>query len=121
MDGLRELYEEIILDHNRNPRNFNKKQDDTNHSAHGHNPLCGDEFTLHLTIEDNTITDIGFEGTGCAISTASTSMMTEILIGKSTQEANVIFQNIHQLLTDEDDLEVDQSVLGKLTIDFTNT
>lgn len=115
MDDLRSLYEDIILDHNRKPRNYPKKQTDCNSSAHGHNPLCGDEFTIHLTLENNIIKDIGFEGAGCAISTASASMMTEAVKGKSKAEAAVYFNNMHQMLTD-DDADYDAAALGKLSI-----
>ena len=76
---LRALYEEVILDHNRNPRNFGRKPEGCNCTAHGHNPLCGDEIQVHLTVKDGIIDDITFEGHGCAISTASASLMTEAL------------------------------------------
>lgn len=115
---LRSLYEEVILDHNRNPRNYQKKPEDCNCSAHGHNPLCGDEVQVHLRIEDGVIKDIGFEGQGCAISTASASLMTEALKGKSEKDAAELFEALHDLLTDQDAEESDATSerLGKLTV-----
>ena len=79
MSDLRALYEEVVLDHNRRPRNFQKRPEGSNHRARGYNPVCGDEFTVHLKVEDGVIKDVGFEGAGCAISTASASLMTEAL------------------------------------------
>jgi nitrogen fixation NifU-like protein len=102
MSDLRDLYEEVILDHNRNPRNFLNKPNGTNRKAHGFNPLCGDEFALHLVVEDGIIKDVGFEGTGCAISTASASLMTEAIKGKTEEEAYALFDKIHKLLLQED-------------------
>ncbi len=101
MSDLRDLYEEIILDHNRNPRNFQKKPEGTNRSAYGFNPLCGDEFTVHLAVQDDIVRDVGFEGAGCAISTASASLMTEAVKGKTLNEAKVLFQDMRSLLTNE--------------------
>jgi len=100
MSELRDLYEEIILDHNRNPRNYPYKPGDANHSAHGFNPLCGDEFHVHLTVKDGVIADIGFEGAGCAISTASASLMSEALRGLTEAQANDLFERVHALLTE---------------------
>jgi nitrogen fixation NifU-like protein len=97
---IRALYEEVILDHNRNPRNFPKRPTGAAHHAHGFNPLCGDEFTVHLKIEDGRIIDSGFEGAGCAISTASASLMTEAIKGKTVEEAKALFGHVHQLITD---------------------
>ena len=116
---LRALYEEVILDHNRNPRNYPKIPDGCNCSAHGDNPLCGDQVAVHLRIADGVIQDIGFEGRGCAISTASASLMTEALKGKSEAEAAALFETIHKLLTgrNADDSDGDtQDRLGKLTV-----
>lgn len=98
---LRSLYEEVILDHNRNPRNFQYAPPGANHIAHGYNPLCGDEFTVSLRLENGVVTDIGFEGAGCAISTASASLMTEIVKGKTVEEARALFESVHGLLTGE--------------------
>jgi nitrogen fixation NifU-like protein len=115
---LRSLYEEVILDHNRNPRNYPKKPDGCNCSAHGHNPLCGDEVQVHVRLQDGVIQDIGFEGHGCAISTASASLMTEALKGKSEAEAAALFDAIHALLTNQvaDDSDAAADRLGKLTV-----
>ena len=116
MMDLRTLYEEVILDHNRHPRNFGKKPEHTSHSAHGHNPLCGDEVQIHLRIEDGIIREVGFEGQGCAISTASASLMTEALAGKSEEEAKAIFDALHELLTDEDANDDGMQAMGKLAV-----
>ncbi|MFQ5994433.1 MAG: Fe-S cluster assembly sulfur transfer protein SufU [Acidiferrobacterales bacterium] len=112
MSDLRSLYEEVILDHNRNPRNFLKKPEGTNRQAHGFNPLCGDEFTVYLIVENGIIRDVGFEGAGCAISTASASLMTEAVKGKTEEEAQAIFRSVHDLLTKESQAPD----LGKLTV-----
>ena len=102
MDDLRALYEEIILDHNRNPRNYPRKPEGANRSALGSNPLCGDEFTIHLKVNvDGVIEDVGFEGHGCAISTASASIMLETLKGRSVTEAEELFRGVHDVLTEE--------------------
>jgi nitrogen fixation NifU-like protein len=101
MSYLRELYEEMILDHNRNPRNFGSPPAAANRHAHGYNPVCNDEFSVHLQISDGVIEDVAFEGAGCAISTASASMMTEAIKGKTEQQARELFQSMHNLLTDE--------------------
>lgn len=115
---LRALYEEVILDHNRNPRNYPKVPEGCNCTALGHNPLCGDEVQVHLRVEDGVIQDIGFEGQGCAISTASASLMTEALKGKSEHEAAALFDAIHDLLTDQGSEKSDavSDRLGKLTV-----
>ena len=114
MNELRDLYEEVILDHNRNPRNFPKRPDPLTHSAKGHNPLCGDQVEIHLTVTDGVIADVGFEGDGCAISTASASMMTEALKGKTVEEARALFERVHHLLTDEE-ASADTDI-GKLAV-----
>ena len=112
MSGLRDLYEEVILDHNRNPRNFLKKPEGTNRKAYGFNPLCGDEFALHLVVEDGIIKDVGFEGAGCAISTASASLMTEAIKGKTEKEAYALFDKVHKLLRQKDS----SADVGKLAV-----
>ena len=114
---LRALYEEVILDHNRNPRNYPKRPQGTNHTAEGHNPLCGDHVSVHLRVEKGVIQDLGFEGDGCAISTASASLMTEALKGKSEADAKVLFDRIHDALMADGAAseEVTQS-LGKLAV-----
>jgi len=98
---LRELYEETILDHNRNPRNYGAAPAGANRHAHGFNPVCNDEFSVHLRINDGVIEDVVFEGAGCAISTASASMMTEAVRGRTEQQARALFDSIHALLTEE--------------------
>ena len=112
MSDLRQLYEEVILDHNRNPRNFHKRPGGTNRHAYGFNPLCGDEFTINLEVEDGVIKDAGFEGAGCAISTASASLMTEALIGKTEAQARALFEDMHALLT----TNADAPDVGKLRV-----
>jgi nitrogen fixation protein NifU and related proteins len=115
MSNLRELYQEVIIDHNKSPRNFRVMPEATCH-AEGFNPLCGDKITLYLSINaDNIITDTSFVGTGCAISTASASLLTEQLKGKSIQDANALFQEFHGLLTDESNKDSPR-LLGKLTV-----
>jgi nitrogen fixation protein NifU and related proteins len=94
----RELYQDIILDHGRHPRNF-RAQPDANHVAHGHNPLCGDRVTVYVKLDGDTIKDLSFEGRGCAISTASASLMTEVLKGKSVAAAEELFKCFHAEVT----------------------
>jgi nitrogen fixation NifU-like protein len=98
MDTQRDLYEQVILDHNRKPRNLGLPVG-CNREAHGFNPLCNDEFTVYLTIEDGIVKDAGFAGAGCAISTASASLMTEAVKGLSIEQADALFESIRQLLT----------------------
>jgi SUF system FeS assembly protein, NifU family len=101
MDTLRELYQEVIFDHNKNPRNFHKLEP-CNHHADGMNPLCGDQITVYLHLSDEKIIEnVSFEGEGCAISTASASIMTEVLKGKTTAEAKDIFDVFHAKTTGE--------------------
>ena len=97
-DGLRELYQELILDHGRRPRNF-RGMPDADHSAEGHNPLCGDQLTVHLRIEQGRIAEASFVGHGCAISTASASLMTEAVRGLTVAEAEALFRDVHAMLT----------------------
>jgi len=98
MSDLRELYQTTILDHNRKPRNF-QVPEGANRDAEGVNPLCGDKVSVHLTLEDGVVRDVGFQGSGCAISTASASMMTEAVKGKSAEEALALFERFHELVT----------------------
>jgi nitrogen fixation protein NifU and related proteins len=98
MMDLRELYQDIILDHGRHPRNFRAIEHPT-HSAQGYNPLCGDRVTIYLTLDDDRISDISFQGRGCAISTAAASLMTEILTGKTIDEARALFAQFHARVT----------------------
>jgi nitrogen fixation NifU-like protein len=112
-DELRDLYQEVILDHNRRPRNFGALPD-ANRSAEGNNPLCGDMVTVYLRVEDDRVQDISFQGSGCAISTASASLMTDALRGKTVAEAHALFHGFHNLVTRgrDEDLEA----LGKLAV-----
>lgn len=112
MADLRELYQEVILEHSKTPRNF-KQPAAVNRSAEGYNPLCGDHFTVYLDMEGDAIRDIGFKGSGCAISKASASMMTQMVKGKSRQEAAELFERFHKLVTGTDGKEAD---LGKLAV-----
>jgi nitrogen fixation NifU-like protein len=98
MMDLRELYQDIILDHGRHPRNFRAIEHPT-HSAKGHNPLCGDRVTVYVTLDGDRIADVSFEGRGCAISTASASLMTEVLKGKTIAEARALFGQFHARVT----------------------
>jgi nitrogen fixation NifU-like protein len=115
MADLRDLYQEVILDHHRKPRNFHKIEH-ANRQADGFNPLCGDKLSVYMQVENGVIRDIGFVGTGCAISTASASMMTESLKGKTEAEAEAIFERFHQLVTDHSEPQPDPAALGKLAV-----
>jgi nitrogen fixation protein NifU and related proteins len=109
---IRSLYEEVILDHNRSPRNFQKNPAGSTNHAHGFNPLCSDEFRVHLRVENGVIRDVGFEGAGCAVSTASASLMTEAVKGKTVEEAERLFRSVHNLLMQEGETPG----LGKLAV-----
>ena len=98
MSDLRELYQEVILGHYKKPRNFRKIDDATRH-VEGYNPLCGDKVTVFLTLKDSRVTDIGFEGRGCAISMASASLMTEVIKGKTEAEVRALFESFHDEMT----------------------
>jgi nitrogen fixation NifU-like protein len=113
MEELRDLYQEVILDHNKNPRNFHKMENATK-VLDGQNPLCGDHYTLFLLLENDIIKDISFEGAGCAISKASASLMSSILKGKTRQEAEKLFQLFHKVVTGEIDPTEHLEDLGKL-------
>ncbi|MFC1627986.1 Fe-S cluster assembly sulfur transfer protein SufU [Gemmatimonadota bacterium] len=116
MSDLRELYQEVILDHSRNPRNFGRLEN-ANHEADGHNPLCGDQITLYVSTTDGMVTDISFEGSGCAISTASASLMTEVLKGKSIEDAQAIFDQFHAMVTGDPAGESSSGQsMGKLSV-----
>ncbi len=115
-DSLNELYQQVILDHNKNPKNFREIENPT-HKIEGFNPLCGDHLWLYLKVnQQNVIEDISFQGDGCAISKASASMMTQTLKGKTVEEAQSLFSEFHSLLTHKLDPEKDQHHLGKLKI-----
>lgn len=115
MQDLRELYQEVIIDHSRHPRNCCELPT-ANHHAEGFNRLCGDKLTLYLELDNGIIKNITFQGSGCAISTASASLMTEYLQGKTQSEAEHIFENFHQLLTAKELPSELLSTLGKLTV-----
>jgi nitrogen fixation NifU-like protein len=115
MDELRELYQSVILDHNKKPRNF-REPSGVNRSSEGHNPLCGDHVTVHLELEGDVVKDVGFQGRGCAISTASASLMTEAVKGKSVREAKDLFERFHSLVTSRPTDRVDAEDLGKLSV-----
>lgn len=112
---LDELYKQVILDHNKSPRNFGELEHHT-HESEGHNPLCGDHIDLKLIIEDDTIKDIKFSGAGCAISKASASIMTTILKGKNIEDAKKLFNDFHQVITSDPNEEIDMIDLGKLAV-----
>ncbi|MEZ4740963.1 MAG: SUF system NifU family Fe-S cluster assembly protein [Bdellovibrionota bacterium] len=116
MSNQLDLYQQVILEHNRKPRNF-KKLDPCTHSAEGLNPLCGDHLYIYLNINnEEKIESVSFEGSGCAISKASASMMTTALVGKSCEEADVLFNQFKKLLHGEIDPQTEDNVLGKLKI-----
>ena len=115
MSELSELYQQVILDHNKKPRNF-RKLETANHSAEGYNPLCGDQLTVYLNLEGDQVKDVGFEGSGCAISKASASMMTQAVKGKSKEQAEKLFQEFHSMVTGELNEETDENNLGNLKI-----
>jgi nitrogen fixation protein NifU and related proteins len=115
MSELSELYQQVILDHNKKPRNFHKLES-ANRSAEGYNPLCGDQLHVYLQLEDDTVKDISFEGSGCAISKASASMMTQSIKGKSRHEAETLFEEFHGMVMGEFDEESSPNNLGRLTI-----
>lgn len=109
---LKDLYRDVIVDHNRNPRNFGKL-DPADAQADGHNPLCGDRLTIYVDLEDERVREARFEGQGCAISVASASLLTEAVKGKSPAEIRALFEAVHALLTQQD-APADIAQLGKL-------
>jgi nitrogen fixation protein NifU and related proteins len=113
MSDLSELYQEVILDHNKRPRNF-RTLDTANHVAEGFNPLCGDRLHLYLRVEDGVITDVGFQGSGCAISKASASLMTDSIKGRPVDEVRALFQRFHTMVTTPPENAVED--LGKLSV-----
>lgn len=115
MSDLRELYQEVILDHGRRPRNF-RFPDESNRTGEGYNPLCGDRITLKLLVRNGVIEDIGFQGSGCAISQAAASTMTESIKGKTVDEARSLFGDFHMLVTGQGDSDPDYDRLGKLAV-----
>ena len=112
MSDLTDLYQEIIIDHSKRPRNRGKLPDAT-HTANGYNPLCGDKLTLHLKMQDGRVAGVAFDGEGCAISTASASLMTDVIKGKTIEEAEQTFKIFHHLLTVDEPAPAN---LGKLAV-----
>lgn len=115
MSELSELYQQVILDHNKKPRNF-RKLEHANHSAEGYNPLCGDQLTIYLDVENDQVKEVGFEGSGCAISKAAASMMTQAVKGKTKEQAENLFHEFHSMVTGELDEEKEANSLGNLKI-----
>lgn len=115
MSDSRALYEQVILDHNRNPRNF-KKLANADKSVEGFNPLCGDHFTVHLKMDGEVISEVAFEGSGCAISKSSASVMTTELKGKTRAEAEALFHHFHTMVTGSPDAPIDEAALGKMRV-----
>lgn len=115
-DSRTELYQQVILDHNKSPKNFRKMENAT-HTAEGYNPLCGDHLMVYLHLNDQqTIDDVSFEGDGCAISKASASLMTTALKGKTVREAGILFEQFHRLITGALNPDKEENVLGKLAV-----
>ena len=115
MSELSELYQQVILDHNKKPRNF-RKLAAANHTAEGYNPLCGDQLTVYLQLENDAVKDISFEGSGCAISKAAASMMTQAVKGRTKQEAERLFAEFHKMVTGDLDEKRTSNQLGNLEI-----
>ena len=115
MSELSDLYQEVILEHNKNPRNF-REIEGADREADGKNPLCGDALRVYVAMDGDTIADVAFKGSGCAISKASASMMTQSVKGKTKGEAEHIFDEFHRMVTGDLDIETDDNDLGKLKI-----
>ncbi len=115
MSELNDLYQEVILEHNKNPRNF-REIEDADRTADGNNPLCGDALRVYVDLEDDKVKDVAFKGSGCAISKASASMMTQAVKGKTREEAETLFDEFHKMVTGELDAETEENSLGKLRI-----
>ena len=115
MSDLIDLYQEMVLDHNNRPRNFQTLEDASN-TADGYTPLCGDQISVYLKVENGVIADVGFQGVGCAISKSSASMMTQSVKGKTIAEAEALFQDFHTMVTREPGAEYDASNLGELEV-----
>ncbi|HEX8738357.1 MAG TPA: SUF system NifU family Fe-S cluster assembly protein [Pyrinomonadaceae bacterium] len=115
MSELSDLYQEVILEHNKNPRNF-REIENADKTAEGHNPLCGDQLKLYLAMENDRVKDVAFKGSGCAISKASASMMTQVVKGKSREEAEILFDEFHRMVLGETVEESEENHLGRLKI-----
>jgi nitrogen fixation NifU-like protein len=115
MSDLRELYQQVILEHSRNPRNY-KELEEANRTAEGYNPLCGDQLSLFVVVENDVIVDVGFKGSGCAISKASASLMTDAVKGKTVAEAESLFAGFREMVTSEHDAAIDEEALDKLAV-----
>ncbi|MEJ7623572.1 MAG: Fe-S cluster assembly sulfur transfer protein SufU [Pyrinomonadaceae bacterium] len=115
MSELSDLYQEVILDHNKNPRNF-REIENADQYADGKNPLCGDALRVYVSLDRDTVTDVAFKGSGCAISKASASMMTQTVKGKTREEAEILFDEFHRMVTGELDIATQENSLGKLKI-----
>lgn len=115
MSDLRDLYQEVILDHGKRPRNF-RYPEGANRESEGYNPLCGDKITLKAVVEDGIVRDVGFQGEGCAISQAAASTMTEAIKGKSVEDIEALFGSYHALVTGSEDGDPDLDLLGKLAV-----
>jgi len=115
MTDLRELYQQVILEHSRSPRNF-KELENANRTAEGYNPLCGDQLTLYVLLEGDKIVDISFKGSGCAISKASASLMTGAVKGRTLAEAEELFGRFHDMVTSKHDAVIDEDAVGKLAV-----
>lgn len=115
MSELSDLYQEVILEHNKNPRNF-REIGDADKTADGNNPLCGDALRVYVKMDGDSVADVAFKGSGCAISKASASMMTQTVKGKTREQAELLFDEFHRMVTGELDIETDDNQLGKLKI-----
>jgi nitrogen fixation NifU-like protein len=115
MSELRELYQTTILDHNKQPRNF-RVPEGANREAVGHNPLCGDRVEVHVRLDGDEVADVGFQGNGCAISTASASLMTQAVKGMRREEVEQLFRRFHDLVTKDASVEVEPDAVGKLAV-----
>jgi nitrogen fixation NifU-like protein len=115
MDELRELYQSVILDHHKKPRNYGRPAH-ANREGHGHNPLCGDRLEVWAELEDGVVREVGFEGSGCAISRASASLMTEAVKGRTLDEVEALFARFHEMVTADPRAPLDAAALGKLEV-----
>ena len=115
MSELNDLYQDTILEHNKNPRNF-REIEDADRQALGNNPLCGDALRVYVKMDGDSVSDVAFKGSGCAISKASASMMTQTVKGKTREETEAIFNEFHRMVTGDLDIETDDNHLGKLRI-----